>query len=372
MNILNDEMKTYQTVISVLKRKLVKALDFVLVSTSDQKHSKEPVLEKLMRQNDELQQKIHQISSENENLRALLKLNQTHNSLKAMEAEIAKIEQEATQKKRLSPSREQEEQEKAQIHKIAKESIREKARRIKRKRTESFHENHFSESSPEEKKEPAKDTKSALATLRRRSVRSGPIGFGGGYKMQMAVQEDKPEQKPEEQKEPEPEKSSLSEKKSKLKSKAIGKRRRTQSTDEFANDFQGLSPPNNSKRPLPKKAEEPEEDDDYFGLSLRKGSGYKMSMEKSVENTTEDNKSTTSDDDYFGAFNKKKRSKRIQSMAVKPEENEQARELASSKYKLAPKIKYSIHSIIEEEKSKSSSSTSSVRSSDDLTFYFNK
>ena len=363
------------------------------------------------------------MSQENKNLRALLKLNLDNNSYKSFAEEILKMENEIRRSNSLSPSRKQEETDKGQKKSMMKLSIRERAKRVKRKRTESFHYSSFGETSPEEEE---RET-STLNKLRRKSVRTNMFTSGYSLKLHDAEQNKNEEKKENEEKKKKEEKKEISSKSASSSSSSseedkeekeskndfkIGfkmtatktkepitnwnKRARFKSYEQ-ANNFGGLSPPNNNKRKISKIDDN--SGGDYFAIGLKKGGGYKMSMSQidevpSGENKEQTdfgsnfsmsvsmNKETTENmgDDYMGCFNKnkvkkspermQKKVRRAHSMAQDLEDRE-SRELSSSKFKVPPKIKYSIHSIIEEEKSKSSSSASSVRSSDDLAFYFN-
>ena len=115
-----------------------------------------------------------------------------------------------------------------------------------------------------------------------------------------------------------------------------------------------------------------------FSETLKKGGGYKMSMKPQTESNEEDKNQTTtsdSDDDYLGCFNKNKRNikrrRSRQKSTINNETNIPNKDLSTITNTRIQKIKYSIHSITEEE-SRSSSSTTSVKSSDDLTYLFAK
>lgn len=348
----------------------------------------------MIKENNSLSNKIEELNIENSNLRSFLQLNQDFNSLKSFEDEIKKIEEEEANRRHLSPSREQEEQErleKEETESLMKSSIRDNKRRVGRKRTESFHYSSFGDTSPDD--EEAEN--STLNKLRRKSVRVKM--FSSGFSMQMANKnannanksssassssssdgENYDSVKEERKKEDE----------IKLPSLPQSRRNRVKSTDQ-ANNFPGYSPPNNNKR-----ARSNQKDEDYFAFGLKKGGGYKMSMQKaegseSSPNKTEELSSSSfsmskdnggDNDDYAGCFNskkkvaksasaKEKRVRRTQSMVHDEVNDDESKELSNSKFKAPAKIKYSIHSIIEEEKSKSSSS-SSVKSSDDLTLIY--
>jgi len=148
-------------------------------------------------------------------------------------------------------------------------------------------------------------------------------------------------------------------------SNAQSRRKRIRSSDTV-NDFLSFSPPSNTKAKARQISSSSNTESPTF---LKKGGGYKMSM-KPVEN--EEEKVESNDDEYFGCFNKNKKVEKgraRQRSMIQYEENIPNKDLSKTNPKTIQKIKYSIHSIIEED-SKSSSSASSVKSSDDLTFRF--
>lgn len=344
----------YIQAIKNLKQKLKQSVEFVTLNIESQKHSQPCYLNTVMEYSQSIENRLERLDTENKNLRAMMKLHQDNNSFHSFAEEIKKFEAEANNKKdpkELSPSRTQEAKDKKIATDFVRKTLRDRNKRMGRKRTESFHFSSLGESSSDE------DNQKKLFKLKRKST----TNEFSGYKMQ--VQQDDDSKKEEEEKKVETKEETKQVEKEKEPVLIPSKnRRRIMSTDK-SNDFTGLSPPSNPKR----RARNTAQEDDGFGMM--KGGGYKMSMKPEQD----DGKSSPSEEDYFGCFNKNKasnaRKKRVKSM-VTLDEDEPSQELAESKLHIAPKIKYSIHSIIEEEKSKSSSSTSSIKSSDDLTFLF--
>jgi hypothetical protein len=288
--------------INKLKQKLFAAVKFVTLSVDDELNKQPSFLNTLMKYNQDIEQRLEQLTQENKNLRGMLQINQDNNSLKSFTELIEKLERESREEKeKISPSRRQEDQEKLHANDIVKQTIRDRNRRVGRKRTESFHFSSMGESSPEDEK------KSSLVKLKRKSV---VLEFSN-YKMAvMGEQEQKKDEeksesseqsedseeetkKQEEPKpeEPKPEESKQEEKKEEVPATIPGKRKRILSTNA-PNDFSALSPPNNVKR---RQRNVKVEEGSDFGMM--KGSGYKMSIQKPE---LEEGKSPTSDDDYFG------------------------------------------------------------------------
>ncbi|CAI2363396.1 unnamed protein product [Moneuplotes crassus] len=403
-----EESKAYQAKNNTLKSKLLHSVKFMTNTTSINEDSTSAnILHKTLRENDELKDKVSQITQENEILRKLLNLHLENNSFKSFQNEIEIMEKEAQTEKGLIPSTVQEDLEKQSYKPILKTSIRDRVKRCKRKRTESFHYSDFGDTSPED--EEGQDT--TLNKLRRKSQRISQ--FSSGYSMQAIENlrkeaeneqsedksafssssssksdqgENEDKEKIEDKKEDEenqPVEQMKFDKRAKL---CPQKRARIKSSDQV-NTLKGISPLNFHKRTRSNESSE----DDSFGFNLKKGGGYKMSMkapENNEESTKDKNELPSScenkidipenDEAYFSSFNKnpvsnssiKKRIRRVNSL-VDGKIDISAEDLPSSDFNKPTKIRYSIHSIIEEEKSKSSSSTSSVKSSDDLTFYFN-
>jgi hypothetical protein len=350
--------------ISRIKQKLINSINFMTVHTFDEKHTNSSILNKMVAQNNFLRSKFLSVIEENKNLRSMLQLHQTNNSLVSFDTQIKEFELDSGKEQeqiKLSPSRQQEEFE-ISSSLMVKKTIKERNKRTRRKRTEEFHFSSMGESSSDE-------DKTDLTKLRRKSQ----LNMFSGYKMQIEnlvkqnEEEDKKETQNDEPNEEEQEKTKKNESEKKNLNfgqiKAPMKRRRINSEDN--NDLLGLSPPNNPKR-RQRHVEKEDSSSSSSSFGLMKGSGYKMSMQNTSneeEKKMDDNKG---DDDYYGCFNKstKKREKRIKSMIT-----EEQKALDSNKFNLMPKIKYSI-SIIEEEKSKSSSSNSSYKSSDDFTIKY--
>lgn len=230
-----------------------------------------------------------------------------------------------------------------------------------RKRTDSFNFPSFGESSSDEE-----ITKPHVA-----QSPSTPKSFDfSGYKMKtfnesaMKSEESKTNQQPKD------EELKASEKSSSL----LVKRRRINSEDT-SNSLKILSPPS-SIRTARKRIVNNE--DEGSSEQMLKGGGYKMCI-KLEDQAKEDSKADegkeqqNEEQDYFSCFNKAKNNKRNRrTQSLLENEDEKKSELTETVLKVVPKIKYSIHSIIEEERSRTSSSASSLRSSDDFTFLYNK
>ena len=154
------------------------------------------------------------------------------------------------------------------------------------------------------------------------------------------------------------------------KSSGLAGRRRRVNSEDTSNTLKILSPPSSIRMARKKIVNNDEEETDQ----MMKGGGYKMCIKIEDEQKEVKKESTEEEQDYYSWFNKNKkiskRDRRTQSMLEN--EDEKKAEMSETVLKVAPKIKYSIHSIIEEEKSKSSSSTSSVKSTDDLVFLYSK
>ncbi|CAI2374593.1 unnamed protein product [Moneuplotes crassus] len=406
------ESKEYQQANISLSTKLLQSVKFLAKTTEiNEKDHEQSILQETLNKNVELNNRLSQIDQENQTLRKFLNLQVENNSFKSFAQEIQKFEEEAQNIKGLSPSRNQETHEKGTSN-VLKSSIRDKFRRGRRKRTESFHYSEFGESSVDD--EESKDT--TLNKLRRKSMRVQE--FSSGYSMQaienlqkqteeksddsssssFSSSSSSSENSQEEEKrmvvevkqevqDKDTNEEKLSDKRAKLSQQ---NRLRIQSAHQM-HTIVGFSPLTKKKMPTKQISE------DSFAFGLKKGGGYKMSIkslnednkenEESNEEKKDEHTSTVrnrisdleNDDEYSSCFKKSstsksdtmvKRGRRVQSMAHDTEDPEY-QELSDSKFNMPAKIRYSIHSIIEEEKSKSSSSTSSVKSSDDLTYYFN-
>lgn len=174
-----SEAKQYQKANTVLKGKLLESVSFLAKTISiDPEVSEGNILHKTLRENEELKLKLDQINQENQMLRSFVNLNLEYNSYKSFKKEIKKLEDESQQVKGLSPSRKQEDKEKDTTKSILKRSIRDKYKRSKRKRTESFHYSEFGETSPDDDEE----QNTTLNKLRRKSLRVNE--FSSGYSMQ--------------------------------------------------------------------------------------------------------------------------------------------------------------------------------------------
>lgn len=359
LSLRDHELANSKIVIKKLKEKLVSTIKFMDIHMSEDKHTNSGYVSHLIHQNEYFGKQIIQLSEENFRLRSMLQLHQDNNSFKSFSDLIAQLEDETT-KKDVSPTRDHEVKDKQAASDLVRKTLRDRNKRLGRKRTDSFHFSSMGESSSDE------DSHKSLFKLQRKTTSNE----FSGYKMQLQpetteepkVEETKNDENTQEIKEETKEEQKGTDQATVQPKLNINKGRRRIMSSDNTSDFQAFSPPNDSKR----RERSNNQTEDSFGLM--KGGGYKMSMKQTE---AEETKSPSEDSDYFGSFNKAKstktRAKRIKSM-MSGEVDEPSQELAENKIKIAPKIKYSIHSIIEEEKSRSSSSTSSVKSSDDLTF----
>jgi len=378
----------YEKEVRRIKLKMIKTVNFMSTNFEQQKHTESSYINTLIQHNRVVEQKMAQLSQENKNLRRMLMINQNQNSFKSFEQLIKDFEMEEQKdkqdtSKKLSPSREQEMREKLKSNSMIKETLKDRRKRGGRKRTEEFYFGSMGESSPDE------TTKEDVSKGRRRSTMSAFQGYS--MKLQENLQENaKPPQDKDTPKSESMSSSSKSdsdkddkedkeEKKeetknnlSKVPLNKVKPKRKRMNSEGNANDFAGLSPPNHSKNKRTIMSKETKESP----LGLMKGGGYKMSMQAPAEEETKLRKDSDADSDYFGCFNKskipaQKREKRFKSM-MNNDDDDSSKEMAKETLKILPKIKYSIHSIAEEEnqKSKSSSSTSSYKSSDDFTILF--
>lgn len=284
--------------INKLKQKLFSAVKFITLTVDDELNKQPSFLNTVMKYNEDIEQRLEQLVQENRNLRGMLQINQDNNSFKSFADLIEKFEHESREEKeRISPSRHQEDHEKLHAKDIVKQTIRDRNRRVGRKRTESFHFSSMGESSPE-------DDKNSLVKLKRKSV----ILEFSNYKMAViAAQEAKNDevnsesseesdqeaekQEPEKQEVSKPEESKQETKKEEVIPTIPGKRRRILSTNA-PDDMSALSPPSTAKR---RQRNVKVEEGSDFGMM--KGSGYKMAVQ---EPEIEEGKSPTSEDDYFG------------------------------------------------------------------------
>ena len=164
------------------------SINFFSKNTIIEKNNTENnLLHATIQENTELSNKIQQINQENQTLRSFLKLSLDNNSYESFAEEILKIENDVRLGISLSPSRKQEEKDKKEKKSILKLSIRERAKRVKRKRTESFNYSSFGETSPEEEE---RET-STLNKLRRKSVRTNMFTSGYSMKLIEAAQKNK-------------------------------------------------------------------------------------------------------------------------------------------------------------------------------------
>lgn len=360
---LKSERASSIKLITKLKQKLLESVKFMTANYSEQT-SQPSLLKSLMDHNKEIEAKLAQLELENNKLKSMLLISQDQNSFESFEKEIRLFEDQSTthveDKRELSPSRIQEDREK-NTNDIVRQTLRDRNKRLGRKRTESFHFSSLGESSSDEENR-NKNKKTSLLRLRRKTVQNA----FAGYKMQQIMPDEEGETTPkqldtpqkEEEKKDEPKEEAKEEEKkapeSTPKKALVGKRKRMNSTNTSV-ELMGLSPPKPSQ---PRKVSKPSEDS--FG-ALAKNSGYKMQMQ------APENKSPTSDSDYFNCFNKNKtkpkRDKRTKSML-----NDDEAEQLKLDLKPVSKVKYTICSIQEVEKS--SSSTSSIKSSDDLTYKY--
>lgn len=236
-----------------------------------------------------------------------------------------------------------------------RKTIRERNKRMGRKRTDSFNFPSFGESSSDEEV--------AKPHVIQSSAKIEKSDFSG-YKMKTIDDNQTKESELKAQEKPKLEEVTSWDKSSNL----VVRRRRTNSEDT-SNNLKIFSPPSSIRTARKTIINNEEEDSEQ----MLKGGGYKMWIKTEEAAKEEEKKIDSNDDqDYISCFNKNKkfnkRDRRTQSLLES--EDEKKSELAESVLKIVPKIKYSIHSIIEEEKSRSSSSASSAKSSDDLTFLY--
>lgn len=252
-----------------------------------------------------LEQRIESLSIENKNLRSMLLLNQNFNSLKSYEEEYKKLESEKKPIETDLQTKKDAEDEnsggdshglkKKSASDIIRKTIKDRNKRMGRKRTDSFHMSSLSDESPDNNVDtPAKPVINLQPTYLANEF--------SGYKMKV---DDTPS-KDSEQSKAFSFSSSSEEVKSETSPSIKPKRKRIRS-DDVSSDIKVLSPPlpaRDKPRRISTVVEEPEE----MPSSLKKGGGYKMSIssieESKKESTSEEETKALPedpvDDDYFG------------------------------------------------------------------------